>query len=132
LRDSLLVGDGSNNAPLTGITPMTTPGIVVDSVSIIINALTNNGLVPLCRLCDWNLVTYPGWGSQLPWAFVGIYRSLGESGQIEHGDVVVLPEGLRSLRNGLRRLGADGGGSFEAEEVAGVVAGFDHPVSDDS
>jgi hypothetical protein len=37
---------GSNNASLTGTASMTTSGIVVDSVSIIANAFTDNGLVP--------------------------------------------------------------------------------------
>lgn len=49
-------------------------------------------------------------------------------GESEDGDVVLLAEGLCGLRLASRRLGGDRSGAVEAEELAGLVAGFNHAV----
>ena len=49
----------------------------------------------------------------------------------DHGDVVVLSEGLGCLGDGLSWLNAEFAGAIEAEKFAGVRLGFEDSVGDD-
>jgi hypothetical protein len=52
----------------------------------------------------------------------------GEPGEGEHGDVVVLPEGLSGVCDRFGGLRGDRGCAFETVELAGFISCFHHSV----
>ncbi len=63
--------------------------------------------------------------------FVGGFARRTSELDAEHGDVVVLPEGLGLLRDGGGRQVADGASALEAEELISRIHGFDDTIGEE-
>ncbi len=59
-------------------------------------------------------------------------RLRGAAGQSQNRDVILLPEGLGCLGNGLGGLSRQHSGTLEAHEFTGPAAGLHNAVSDQS
>src|ERR1700677_570118 len=49
----------------------------------------------------------------------------------QHGNVIILPKGLRRLCNCLGRVGGKGCRALKAEEPAGLIPGLDYAIGDE-
>ena len=59
-------------------------------------------------------------------------RLRGAAGESQNRDVILLPEGLGCLRNGLGGLSRQNSGTLEAQKITGAAAGLYNAVSDQS